>query len=34
MWDKLDFKEELYKIKKTIDDVENTQEQLTAEYEN
>ena len=31
---KLEFKEELHKIKKTIDNVENSQEQLAAEYEN
>ena len=31
---KLEFKEELHKIKKTIDDVENSQEQLAVEYEN
>ena len=30
---KLEFKEELHKTKKTIDDVENSQEQLAAEYE-
>ena len=31
---KLEFKEELHKIKKTIDDVKNSQEQLAGEYEN
>ena len=31
---KLEFKEELHKIKKTIDDAENSQEQLAVEYEN
>ena len=31
---KLEFKEELHNIKKTIDDIENSQEQLAADYEN
>ena len=30
----LEFKEELHKIKKTIDDAEISQEHLAAEYEN